>query len=604
VVTGSGIPGGDERRTYRLISTLGRGGFGSVYRGELQGASGFSKQVAIKLLNEDASEVEDLRARLRDEARLLALLRHRAIVHVEDLVRFEGRWAVVMEFVDGVDLKSLLTLGPIPPRPVCEIAMEVASALQVAHEAVDPRTGHPLGIVHRDIKPANIRLTMRGEVKVLDFGVARSAFSAREAQTGSLSFGSMGYMAPERFDGRDMPATDVYSLGVVLLESLTGKPLGQLSVHPRSHAATVLERVNAIRDQLGGGFGAGVAGLLAEMLSYDWENRPTAGVVTESFQEFLVEARGPWLRRWLLTVLPQVQAEESELDPSGQHSASDDVVPTPSGGAVHRPPAGQSEAGQAKASPTGANAPRSTHAVVSDTMWEVVVKPTTESVQLERGRTSGEAEGASPLALAFPDSEDLEARASRSVHKPEDPVPQAATRRRGRARRALGAAFVLVGVVALAILSWPESSGLEPATTTAVPVPPTLELDPPHQVDQAVPGDLRAEIPRAEEAQPAEPAPPRRTSGEPGPRITHRESAASDPASPATGHLVVQGDAVSAKLKASDGRSYLPGLLPVGTYTLHVVFESGATIEMPGFVTVKAGKTTTLRCDATAQQCR
>lgn len=113
---------GGDSRAYRLISALGQGGFGSVYRGELRGASGFTKQVAIKLLNEEASKVEDFKARLRDEARLLALLHHRAIVHVEDLVRIQGRWAVVMEFVAGADLKELMALGPIPPRPVCELA--------------------------------------------------------------------------------------------------------------------------------------------------------------------------------------------------------------------------------------------------------------------------------------------------------------------------------------------------------------------------------------------------------------------------------------------------------------------------------------------------
>ena len=84
------------KRSYRLISSLGQGGFGTVYRAQLEGTRGFSKTVAIKVLNEDRAGVADFQRRLRDEARMLSMLKHRAIVYVEDLVRIEGRWAVVM----------------------------------------------------------------------------------------------------------------------------------------------------------------------------------------------------------------------------------------------------------------------------------------------------------------------------------------------------------------------------------------------------------------------------------------------------------------------------------------------------------------------------
>ena len=145
--------------------------------------------------------------------------------------------AVVKEYVEGFDHRQLLKTQPIPLRPALEIAGEAAAALRTAHEAVDPDRGTPLKIVHRDIKPANIKVTPAGEVKVLDFGIARAAFVERETLTrDSISFGSMGYLAPERYDGIDVPASDVYSLGIVLYEIVTGEAVGQLSVHPERHA--------------------------------------------------------------------------------------------------------------------------------------------------------------------------------------------------------------------------------------------------------------------------------------------------------------------------------------------------------------------------------
>ena len=97
-------------------------------------------------------------------------------------------------------------------RSSIEIAVEVASALHVVHSATDAATGKPLNIVHRDLKPSNVRVTPHGEVKLLDFGIARAAFPGREAVTGSLRFESAGYVAPERIFGMDTPAVDIFSL--------------------------------------------------------------------------------------------------------------------------------------------------------------------------------------------------------------------------------------------------------------------------------------------------------------------------------------------------------------------------------------------------------
>jgi serine/threonine-protein kinase len=266
---------------------IGRGGFGSVHRGTARGAAGFEKPVAIKFLDDHA---RDMLPRLRDEARLLAHLRHRAIVRVDDLVELDGRWALVMELVDGQDLARILALGPIPARVACELAAEAAAGLDAAHNAVHSSTGAPLGLVHRDVKPSNLRLTPRGEVKLLDFGVAHATFPSREGATRSIAFGSPGYLAPERHDGIDTPRADVYALGVVLAECLLGERLGPSSVDPQVHAAHTRAVVARLPEDIGG--------IVAAMLAYRVEARPTASEASHRLAALAAALGGPTLAEW------------------------------------------------------------------------------------------------------------------------------------------------------------------------------------------------------------------------------------------------------------------------------------------------------------------
>lgn len=117
-----------EGRQYKVLGAVGRGGFGTVYRAELSGEGGFSKVVALKVLNPDMEEVGEMAVRLRDEARVLGLLQHRAIVQVDGLVRLSGRWTVVMEYVEGADLKQVIaSAGKIPPTVALTILEDVPS---------------------------------------------------------------------------------------------------------------------------------------------------------------------------------------------------------------------------------------------------------------------------------------------------------------------------------------------------------------------------------------------------------------------------------------------------------------------------------------------
>ena len=308
-------------RKYRIIEIVGRGGFGTVYRAEMLGAAGFSKQVAIKVLRDDMDAPNEILQRLRDEARILGLLRHRAIVGVDGLVLFDQGWAVIMEFVPGVDLATVITGGPVPARVALEVIEEVASALHAAYAVAPAGLLEPLRLVHRDIKPSNVRLTAQGEVKVLDFGVARADFSTREAHTHSYQFGSLKYMAIERLEGMVTPAADVYALGLVLAELLLG---AKLSTPPRqaerfsSFVDDLLEQVAAtVRADTSTpteGPTAELVHLLRTMLADNHDRRPTAATVERSCRALRQVCDGPWLRDWAAEEVPRLARDLTKVE--------------------------------------------------------------------------------------------------------------------------------------------------------------------------------------------------------------------------------------------------------------------------------------------------
>lgn len=268
---------------YELRKLLGKGGFGRVFLARFHGEAGFQKDVALKFLKPGARDDHQLIARLRDEARLLGLLQHRSIVQVDRLIRLQGAWVIVMEYVPGADLLDLLSRGPLPPGPALEIVYEVASALTAAYERTDS-DGQALRLTHRDIKPGNIRLTGFGDVKVLDFGIARAEFAGQEAKGAASIVGTPAYMAPERFEGIDGPAGDVYGLGVVVCEMLTGARFGKVKSTRRAHRASVKEHVAQIRTVEG--LPEGVAKLVSRMLHHDPTMRPMPAEVARSSRKF------------------------------------------------------------------------------------------------------------------------------------------------------------------------------------------------------------------------------------------------------------------------------------------------------------------------------
>lgn len=288
-------------RTYEILERLGQGAFGAVYRAQVIGV-GVPREVAIKVLHAERAVVPSLVRRLRDEARMLAMIRHRAIVRVEDLVELDGNWSIVMEYVEGCDVAAVLGEGPLPCRVALTIAEEAANALHSAWQQPGP-DGRPLQLIHRDIKPSNLRLTAQGELKLLDFGVARADFAEREAGTTQSGFGTLAYMAAERFEGRDSHASDVYALGVTLFEMLSGVPPGEAAAHPDRQPpgqdlAAEWASIARIHPEL--------HTLLADMLAFEPDRRPTARECAIVLGNLRGRVEGERIEDWAARIVPRV----------------------------------------------------------------------------------------------------------------------------------------------------------------------------------------------------------------------------------------------------------------------------------------------------------
>ena len=196
---------------YRLVELLGQGGMARIYRGH---DTQLDRDVAVKILRPEYGRDPDFSSRFRQEAQNAASLNHPNIVAVYDYGQDEAGPFIVMELVDGEDLASIIKRsGALPPRQAARITAEAARALHAAHQR---------GIVHRDVKPGNVMINRDGQVKVTDFGIARAMAEAQMTLPG-ITLGSVHYFSPEQARGDQTTASsDIYSLGIVLFELLTG----------------------------------------------------------------------------------------------------------------------------------------------------------------------------------------------------------------------------------------------------------------------------------------------------------------------------------------------------------------------------------------------
>ncbi|MBW1878599.1 MAG: serine/threonine protein kinase [Deltaproteobacteria bacterium] len=289
-------------RTLTFNRIVGSGAMGTVYHAELRVPRGFSRTCAVKVMKTSGPDHEHFRGRMRDEARLLGMLQDEQVLGVSEMVQIEGRDAVIMEFVEGVDFSEVIQTNPVPPRALAELGAEVAGTLYRAHSARHPQTGELLHVIHRDIKPANIMVTSRGGVRILDFGVARAAFASRESHTQGLVLGTLNYFPPEILVGNDpTPAVDIYGLGLTVWECATGRDWGA----PRVQRVQFERRVDRRIEELGKAYAPLVA-VLRQVLQWDPELRPDGGGLERMLLAASEECSGQGLRTWSRDVVPQL----------------------------------------------------------------------------------------------------------------------------------------------------------------------------------------------------------------------------------------------------------------------------------------------------------
>jgi len=252
---------------YRLDGLLGGGGVADVYRAR---DLVLDRDVAVKVLRDAVDDTE--RSRFVGEARMLARLSHVGLVTVLDVGLSGTQPFLVMEMVEGDTLAAALRAGPLRVEQVAEIGAQLAAAIAYAHER---------DVVHRDVKPANVLLGPGGDAKLADFGIARLVGdTVRHTQTGT-AIGTPAYVSPEQARGLPVgPPTDVYSLGLVLLEALTGERA--FTGTPVETALARLQRPPAIPENLP----AEWRDLLAGMTATDPADRPTATEAATRMQDF------------------------------------------------------------------------------------------------------------------------------------------------------------------------------------------------------------------------------------------------------------------------------------------------------------------------------
>ncbi|MEZ4400399.1 MAG: serine/threonine-protein kinase [Kofleriaceae bacterium] len=219
------------RDRYTITERLDHGGMAEVFRGVAESMEGFKKSVAIKRILPNLTKNQKFVSMFLDEARLSLFLQHANIVQVFDISKTpDNAYFLVMEFVDGCNLKGLIDRQRQKGKKI-EIAhaiylmIECCKALNYAHMLEHPETNEPLGIVHRDISPPNILLSKNGEVKLVDFGLAKANSQIESTDPGVVK-GKFSYLSPEAASGLEVDArADVFAVGIILWELFTGKRL-------------------------------------------------------------------------------------------------------------------------------------------------------------------------------------------------------------------------------------------------------------------------------------------------------------------------------------------------------------------------------------------
>ncbi len=260
---------------YFLIEKLATGGMAEIYKAKTFGVDGFEKQLAIKRILPHCSNDKEFIHMLIDEAKLSVLLSHTNIAQVFDLGKVGDDYFISLEFVDGSNLREVMnraqeTGEALPAEIAVYIMSEICKGLDYAHSKKDS-DGNPLNIVHRDVSPQNVLISYEGEVKIVDFGIAKAAMNMSHTMAGVLK-GKITYMSPEQALGKPVDyKTDIFSAGLILYELLTGKKFftgdTQFEVLKKIRSTRITE--SSFPDSIP----AGLKVILAKALAYSQKDR-------------------------------------------------------------------------------------------------------------------------------------------------------------------------------------------------------------------------------------------------------------------------------------------------------------------------------------------
>lgn len=349
---------------YFLLKKIATGGMAELFKAKKSGAEGFEKLLAIKLILPHLSGNEEFISMFIDEAKVAALLNHQNIVQIYDLGRIENSYCIVMEYVRGKDLRTVLhrgmkTKSPLPVEHACLITAQALAGLSYAHRKKDK--GKDLGIVHRDISPQNILVSYEGEVKIVDFGIAKAATQSRDTRVGVLK-GKISYMSPEQAHGRPLDMrSDVFSTGVVFYEMLTGKKLFQGDTDLNTLEKVREAKVEPLPTELNGAVPKELEGILLKSLAKEPEQRfQTASEMEEALLAFMRKAGYSTSANSLSQQMCGLFRQEIEDEAREEEGWDETIVSTQPGLAV--PAASTVPAGTvpAAARPTQATKPATT----------------------------------------------------------------------------------------------------------------------------------------------------------------------------------------------------------------------------------------------------
>jgi serine/threonine-protein kinase len=360
---------------YRLVAELGEGGMAHVYLAVVQGPGGFAKLQVVKRIRGELAEDPEFVTMFMEEARLAARLNHPNIVQTNEVGSDEGRLFIAMEYLDGQSFEAMLRRAagkkePIPLAYQLRVIIEALAGLQHAHDLAD-YDGTPLHVVHRDVSPHNVFVTYDGQIKLVDFGIAKAADGSLRTRTGVFK-GKCAYMAVEQFDGAQVDRrADVFSVGAMLWQTATGRRLWRgltdMQIYAklgRGEIPSVLEQAPDADPRL--------AEITMKALAPRREDRyPTAAALAEAL-EALLEARGERasardVGRWVAenfsdrraqirkAIELQLKGEPSDPTMSGEVPVLSSLVPE--GGDA----SGPSNPSRAKPPPSGVTPAAPTH---------------------------------------------------------------------------------------------------------------------------------------------------------------------------------------------------------------------------------------------------